>query len=639
MQKRIKLLLVMVLMLLIVCVVPVTVLAAEGDVAISETNFPDGTFREYVKKFDSNKDGMLSQAERSSVTYIRVDNSNITSVKGVEYFTNLNSFYCSGNKLTSLDLSKNTSLGIVYCYENQIASLNLGANEKLYEINCRNNKLTKLDVTKCPNLQYLYCYSNQITSLDVTKNPKLYVYNAKDNLLTSVDVSKNPELHNLCLIRNKITGLDVSNNVKLKYLYFRSNKLTNLDVSKNVNLKLVWVDDNQIPCLDLSNNANITELLTNDNFYTITQTRNNTFDLSKIPGFKTELASNWKGGTVSGNILTIDVQGTAVTYTYDVDGAAGSKTADFKLNVANPSKPITYIGNVDLTGMDVPVAGKEFDTAASSNTTGVTTPVIVWEKKSGSTYEKVTGKADYNTTYKAVITLSTDWYYEFKKDATVTVNGKAAVVSYDATSGKLILSVEYTTAKEKLQSIEQNNSLNVGANVELKDMKFPTTVSIVTDGKKTTSAKVNWNISKPTYVDGTSFEISNKDGYSFILQGIVSCPENVDAAGVQLTTKIKVTVAKAEVVEEPTEEPTEAPTEAPTVENKTEEATTQAPTVEEKTEEITTQSSAQKDDVKEDGNSLWWLWLILGCGVIAFIIIFIIVKRRDNDEEKEGEQK
>ena len=651
MQKIIKLLLATALMLLIACVVPMTVSAAEGDVAINETNFPDGTFRGYVKGFDSNSDGILSKAECSNVTYINVEKSNITSLKGVEYFSNLTKLICNGNNLTSLDLSKNTILGVVYCYDNQLTSLNIGANEKMYQISCFNNKLTKLDVSKCPNLQYLYCYVNQIESIDVSKNLKLYDFNAKDKLITSLDVSKNTELHNLCMIRNKITSLDVSNNTKLQYLYMRSNKLTSIDVSKNTILKKIWVDYNQFACLDLSNNTSITEVLTNDNSYTITQTRDNTFDLSTISGFNPALASNWSGGTVSGNILTIDVQGTTVTYTYDLDGMSGSKTANFKFNVANPSKPITYIDSVSVTGVDAPVAGKAFDVATSCNTTGVTekTPVIVWEKKSGNKYENVTGNADYNTTYKAVITVTPDWYYEFTKDTKGTINGNVAVVSYDAASGKLVLSVEYTTAKEKLQSIEQNNSLQVAANVELKNMGLPASVSIVTDGKKTTSAKVNWNISNPTYLEGTAFDINNKDGYSFILQGTVICPENVDVAGVQLTTKIKVTVAKEGVVviptetqetsqasmEESTQETTSEITQETTVEDETEEITT---------EEITTEASAQEetiaiseeDNVKDGGNNLWWIWLVL-VGVIIAFMIFIILKKRDNDEENEKE--
>ena len=649
MKKQIKLLITAVLLLITAYVMPVTVLAAEGDVVIDENNFPDATFRNHVKGYDSNNDGYLSLTERSNITNINVSNSNITSLKGVEYFPDLYKLWCNGNKLTSLDLSKNEKLGVVFCYDNQLTSLNMGVKPQLYQISCQNNKLTALDITKCTNLKYFYCYSNQITDLNVTNCPRLYEFNAKDNLLTGVDVSKNPELHNLCLIRNNITSLDVSNNTKVQYLYLRGNKLTNIDVSKNTILKKLWVDSNQITCLDISKNAEIVEVLTNDNTYTISQTRDNTFDLSTISGFNTSFASNWSGGSVSGNILTINVAANTVTYIYDIDGASGSKTAELKLNISNPSKAITYIDNVTVTGVDTPVAGNSFDTTASCETAGVneTSPSVVWEKKNGNTYQKVTGKADYNTTYRAIITVTPDWWYEFKNDTKGTVNGKTASVSYDATSRKFVLSVEYTTAKEKLLSIEQNNSIEVEAGVELKEMKFPTTVSITTDGKKTKSAKVNWNISKPTYVDGTSFDIENKDGYSFVLQGVVTCPENVDAGDIKLISQIKVSVAKDGVEIKPIEtiEETESETQEETVEEtveeteeiSTEEATveeteseTQEPTEKEIVEETSTNSN---EDNEEDNGNFWWLWIII-LVIIIVVLIIIILKKRKKDEEQ-----
>ena len=299
-----------------------------------------------------------------------------------------------------------------------------------------------------------------------------------------------------------------------------------------------------------------------------------------------------------------------------------------------------------MNSMDVPVAGKALDTTASCNIAGVTeaSPTVVWEKKSGITYGKVTGTADYNTTYKAVITLSADWYYDFTNATTATIGGKTATVRYDASSGTCVLSVEYKTAKEKLQSIEQNNSLLAGAGVELKDMGLPTYVSIVTDGNKTKRAKVDWNTDNPTYVGGTSFDISNKNGYSFTLQGTVICPENVDAADIKLTTIIKVLVAKdGVVVEKSTEAPTETETESqletptesqepiqtPTVENKTEEITTEV-----STEEGTTEAAQEGSDENDD-NNLWWLWILLVVVVVAIaFIIFIIIKKRNSDEEE-----
>ncbi|MCM1084116.1 MAG: hypothetical protein NC428_11620, partial [Clostridium sp.] len=75
-----------------------------SEVAIDETNFPDSTFREYVKQFDKDKNGSFSSDELVKVKFLYVDGETIASLKGVEYFTALTSLYCSNNQLTNMDV-------------------------------------------------------------------------------------------------------------------------------------------------------------------------------------------------------------------------------------------------------------------------------------------------------------------------------------------------------------------------------------------------------------------------------------------------------------------------------------------------------------------------------------------------------
>ncbi|MBQ2264946.1 MAG: hypothetical protein II341_06005, partial [Oscillospiraceae bacterium] len=91
--------------------IPMTASAAEGDVEISEENFPDETFRTYVdENFDTTDDNILTADEIAAVTRIDVCEMRITNLTGVEYFTALESLNCSGNQLTSLDVSDCTAL-------------------------------------------------------------------------------------------------------------------------------------------------------------------------------------------------------------------------------------------------------------------------------------------------------------------------------------------------------------------------------------------------------------------------------------------------------------------------------------------------------------------------------------------------
>ena len=140
--------------------------AAPGDVAIDEANFPDPKFREYVKKFDtSGDDDILSQAELDAVKKIDVEDKGITNLKGVEYFTELMGLECAKNKLTALNLSKNTKLSYIYCEENQLESLDLSHNKDLGAIICRQNKLKTLDLTYNTELRRLLCSINQSIGL------------------------------------------------------------------------------------------------------------------------------------------------------------------------------------------------------------------------------------------------------------------------------------------------------------------------------------------------------------------------------------------------------------------------------------------------------------------------------------------
>ena len=63
-------------------------------VAISEENFPDENFRDYVAKFDTNKDEYFSDEELEKVTEIYCSNMGISDLRGIEYFTNLKTLWC-----------------------------------------------------------------------------------------------------------------------------------------------------------------------------------------------------------------------------------------------------------------------------------------------------------------------------------------------------------------------------------------------------------------------------------------------------------------------------------------------------------------------------------------------------------------
>ena len=326
----------------------------DGSIAINASNFPDPVFREYLRnayhynsdvKFDQNGDGIFSEEERNAVTSIDLYNGykgqKLTSLQGIDFFPNLELLSCSRNRLTELDVSKNTKLTWLGCIENQLTELDVSKNTALEELYCYENNLTSLDVSKNTALKMLNCRKTQLTELDVSKNTVLEELYCDYNQLTSLDVSKNTALDWLTCEQNNLTSLDVSQNTKLTVLYCGTNQLSSLDVSQNPALQKLQCDSNQLTSLDVSQTA-VTELKASDNQIDIyVEETPRTFDLSTLPGFDVSKATNWKGGTVNGSILTVDDGATKVTYSYD---CGRGLTSVFSLQVLT----ITRIKQVNL---------------------------------------------------------------------------------------------------------------------------------------------------------------------------------------------------------------------------------------------------------------------------------------------------
>lgn len=189
----------------------------------------------------------------------------LTSLKGIEYFTSLKKLNCGGNKLTELNISNNTDLEFLYCSSNELTTLDISNNTALTKLVCTSNFLTSLDVSKNTALTELWCGFNELTSLDVSNNIALEYLLCFRNSLTSLDVSNNTALKSLHCFSNPLTSLDIKNNTGLMELWCSSTSLTSLDVSKNIALVYLDCDSNSLSDLDISKNTALTHLLCSSN--------------------------------------------------------------------------------------------------------------------------------------------------------------------------------------------------------------------------------------------------------------------------------------------------------------------------------------------------------------------------------------
>ncbi len=158
MKKR--LLSLCVALLLMITALPFCVYAADG-VEINDTNFPDMNFREYVRQYDIDSNGMLSAEEITVVTSIDIGGSSYSykNLRGIEYFTALKNLNCFNHRfMTNLDLSKNIALESLNLNTNtSLASLDISGCIALKDLNCGGTRLTTLDVSECPALERLRC--------------------------------------------------------------------------------------------------------------------------------------------------------------------------------------------------------------------------------------------------------------------------------------------------------------------------------------------------------------------------------------------------------------------------------------------------------------------------------------------------
>lgn len=188
---------------------------------------------------DANYNNIVTAAEAAQVYALNVSSSGLTSLEGIEFFTNLTFLDCQGNLLTSLDLIALTNLEELYCYE---------------------NVLTSLDVTGLAALDVLECYENSLTSLDVSGLGQLVELNCSYNSISTFDTTGCNSLQTLICNYNAFTSLDVSGLETLVTLNCATNNISTLDLSALINLSVLRCSDNDLVTLDLNANTNLTSL-------------------------------------------------------------------------------------------------------------------------------------------------------------------------------------------------------------------------------------------------------------------------------------------------------------------------------------------------------------------------------------------
>ena len=225
--------------------------AAGETVALDSTNFPDAVFRNYLsEKYDKDSDGSLSAYEISSATGIWLNDTETTSLEGVEHLPALKAVYVDNTAVTELDLSNNPALEVVSSRDSALARLNVNGCAKLHTIDCTRAQLTRLDTSTNTALKYLYVNGNPLTSLDVSNCTNLKKLLCADTNIGALDVDNLTNLEYLHCYRCNLTELDLSSCVKLEVVDCAQNAITELKLGAHTALTYLSFKTNALTSLD-----------------------------------------------------------------------------------------------------------------------------------------------------------------------------------------------------------------------------------------------------------------------------------------------------------------------------------------------------------------------------------------------------
>jgi len=131
--------------------------------------------------------------------FLDVSDNQLTSIDTINFPTFVESFDCSNNQITNLDLS---GLSFIYeLYFNNNPVTNFIAPSRLGLISCNNTNLTSLDLSGIePYLETLWCNNNSQLEFINLKNG-LSIYNISDQFI-DFSLNNNPNLQYFCTENN-----------------------------------------------------------------------------------------------------------------------------------------------------------------------------------------------------------------------------------------------------------------------------------------------------------------------------------------------------------------------------------------------------------------------------------------------------
>jgi hypothetical protein len=236
------------------------------------TQIPDPNFEQLLEDNGMGDgiegNGQVLTVNIENVTELVISNSyGIQDLTGIEDFNSLETFGCSFNPVTNINLSQNVHLKVIgFLQMFSLDNIDLSMLSELEELYLSQNLFNSITFGNHPNLTYIDVSENSLTSLDVSQCPALTYLDVHENYISELDVSQNPDLEQLIIPLNPLSSLDTSQNPDLEVLWAGDVLITDFDFTQNPNLNFLNIGYmDELTTIDLRNGNN--EALENVDIY------------------------------------------------------------------------------------------------------------------------------------------------------------------------------------------------------------------------------------------------------------------------------------------------------------------------------------------------------------------------------------
>ena len=193
--------------------------------------FPDKNLEKGIRAAIGKSEGDICKGDVEWLTDLRLPNSNISNLEGMQHLTNLRVLYLHINNIKDITPLKNlTEITHLSLFDNQIENITALENmTELKSLNLYSNKITNLKaLTKATKLKEVWLHENKITDISGIENAK--------------------ELTFLSLYMNKIKDIKPLSNLKsLEQLLLEYNEIVDVTPLKNLtNLNRLGLKRNKI---------------------------------------------------------------------------------------------------------------------------------------------------------------------------------------------------------------------------------------------------------------------------------------------------------------------------------------------------------------------------------------------------------